>query len=208
LPVHIGRIVGALIGVGMLACILLLPFSDVMTGHGSSPETLWSIFISFVNSLGSLGSTHASSFLDLAFLYQIAAILLIVGCIVGVYPIGSGVLGVVGLSFATFGPYEAITNYGADPTNFGVGFYLLWLASIIQLVLGVWTWRSERRSQRIKEAGTIGIVEPASGRPVPKAGAEMWSRSGGGPTAARVCPTCGTSNPFNAVVCKKCASPL
>ena len=210
---HPGRIVGILVGVVMLATILLLPFSDVITGHGAPPETLWNIFMSFVNSLGKLQSGQAATFVDMGFLYQIAAILLIVGCIVGIYPIGSGVLGAIGLSFVTFGPYEVITNYTSSPVYYGIAFYLLWLASIVQLVLGIWAWRVERRTVAKQEAVAIGLL--VTGAPAPKNAEKPVPQTAKRPAPSRatrslpkVCPSCGTANPINAIVCSKCAAPI
>lgn len=201
---HPGRIAGVFIGVLMLGAILLLPFSDVMTGPSGSPETLWRIFMSFVNSLGTLGSSHASTFVDMGFLYQIAAILLIVGCIVGIYPVGSGVLGAIGMSFVTFGPYEVVTNYASNPTSYSVAFYLLWVASIVQIVLGLWAWRVERRTIAKKEAVALGmlVATPAT------QGLANPSESKATRSLPKVCPACGTANPINAIVCSKCRKPL
>jgi ribosomal protein L40E len=212
--VHPGRIIGAFVGIVMLATLLLLPFSNV-NGPGATQGTLWSIFVSFVNSLGSTSGAPTSGFVNLAFIYQIAAILIVVGSLVGVYPVASGVMGVIGLSFVTFGPYEISTTYASNPVTFGAGFYVLWVASVLELFLAYWTWRGERKVLVDKELAAVR-------------GAEVWSAGGQirepekpKPAAAPkkpkttdaslmpiVCPTCGSTNPPNAIVCKKCASPL
>ena len=198
---------GALIGLVMLVSVLLLPFSDIIAGHGFPPNTLWDIFVSFINSMGSVQASHVSAFIDLAFVYQVAAILLVVGCLVGVYPAGSGALGVIGLSFATFGPYEVVSDYAASPAYYGMGFYILWGASIFQLVVAYWTWQGERSEKRQKE---FAAMAPLKGGTAPtKSQVKVVQRTTKATSAMpKVCPTCGSADPTNAVVCRKCASPL
>jgi len=195
----------------MLASVLLLPFSNVTGGPTAGPATLWNIFISFVNSLGSTQTSPASGFINLAFIYQIAAIMLIVGSLVGIYPVASGVMGVIGLSFVTFGPYEVSSAYAASPVTFGIGFFVLWVASIVELLLAYWTWRGERRTTANRGLAAVRRVEVWSGGPAPRKTQPKQPRPARTSEAELmpiVCPTCGATNPPNAIVCKKCASPL
>ncbi|HUI85555.1 MAG TPA: zinc ribbon domain-containing protein [Nitrososphaerales archaeon] len=208
---HPGRIIGALVGVVMLASLLLLPFSNVNGGPGTQPATLWNIFVSFVNTLGSTQTSPVSGFINLAFIYQIAAILIVVGSLVGIYPVASGVMGVIGLSFVTFGPYEISTTYAANPVTFGLGFYVMWVASVLELVLAYWTWRGERKTVTDKQLAAVRSAEVWSAGAAPRKVAPKQTKGAKTTDPSLmpiVCPTCGTANPPNAIVCKKCAAPL
>jgi hypothetical protein len=204
---HRGRIIGGVIGLVMLSAVLALPFSDVVTGHTSSPESLWYIFTHYIDNLGSVTAQNNTVLMSFTFLYQIAAILLIVASLVGIYPLASGILGVIGLSFATFGPYEVIADYGANPVIFGVGFYLIWTLSILELVVGYWTWRGERRAKRLAEVATIRQPSPSVVRSTTVRRYQRVDQRGTSQLPV-VCPMCGEPNPVNAIVCRKCASPL
>jgi hypothetical protein len=206
-----GRLVGGLIGVVMLVTVLTLPFSNVASAAGQPPDSLWNIFISYINNLGSVPNSQGTALINFAVLYQVTAILIVIAALVGIYPAGSGVLGVIGLSFATFGPYEVMPDYGSNPSVFGSGFFLLWGASIVQLGVGYWTFRGERRAKKEKARAEVDLMEPKGQSAGPKEGAKGQVRPSKGPGTANaqiVCPTCGTVNPASAAVCKKCAAPL
>lgn len=206
--VNKGRLVGVVIGLVMLAAIFLLPFSNIVDGPGGPSRTLFDILRFFISNLSVEGA--APTLLYTAFIYQIAAVLLIAAALVGLFPLGSGILGIVGMGFVTVGPFVVFNRYSFDAANFGAAFYILWVLSAVQIVVAFMVARGTRQKPRREEAPAVTVQEAKeeamkkAAQPEPQADTPADSPMETG----KVCPNCGTVNGENAAVCVKCAEPL
>lgn len=125
LQLHAGRILGIVMGLVILVAIFLLPF-----GGGSS--TLYGTVWPKISNLSQLQSGGDTAALTYAYIWIVAFILLVIAGVVGVFPLATGVLGVVGMAMITASPYLVYPNNpGPFPT--GIGFYAIWVASFVSL---------------------------------------------------------------------------
>jgi hypothetical protein len=126
--VHPGRILGLVMGLVILATIFLIPFS--------SSQSLYGIVNPLLSDMGMVQqSGFANAVAD--YVMIIAFILLIIAGVVGVFPLGTGVLGVVAMAMVTVGPILIYPNIGAG-ASYDAGFYVIWVASIIALAASFW----------------------------------------------------------------------
>jgi hypothetical protein len=132
--VHPGRVLGLLMGLVILAVILFVPFT--------SSQTLFAQAKPLVSNLGSI--QQSGSFITEAadYVLLISFILLFISGFVGVFPLGTGVLGVVGMAMFTVGPYLIYPGAGVPP--YDAGFYLIWLAAVVCLAASFWHHGSEK----------------------------------------------------------------
>ncbi len=202
---HPSRILGAIIGVAALVCIFGLPFSTAASAT-NNPESLFSNFQFFVNNIAGAQASGSNSVVLFAYLYQLGFILIFAAAVVGVFPLGAGVLGMIGMGFLTLGPFEVFNGWTFSDNGFSSGFYALWILFIFLIVLALWGWRAKpnpRENVLATEMRENTASMPAPG-PAPAAGGPAPQGSG----AMKPCPICGAMNAQTAVVCTKCAAPL
>ena len=136
---HPGRIVGIIMGLLILASFFgpnilhqrskrTRSIGDYCTTH--SPR--------LYNELSAIQSQGNEQSIALAYILIIASILLIIAGFVGIFPLGTGVLGVVGMALITIGPSLVIPGQTFSLQGYGIAFYLIWLASIISLGASFW----------------------------------------------------------------------
>ena len=117
-------------GLVILAAVFALPFgSDSSTFYGTVNPLL-------TNLSGIQGSGYAST-IGYSYLLVVAFILLIAAGAVGLFPLGTGVLGVVVMVMITIGP-SLIFPGGGRQLSTGIGFYILWAASVVSLGASFW----------------------------------------------------------------------
>jgi len=172
----------------MLGSIFLLPFSNVASQGGQS-QSLFSIFKFFIDNISSVQINGVNNELVTAYLYQLGFIMILAGSFVGLFPIGSGVLSVIGLSFITIGPYEVTSGYSFAQSGFSSGFYVIWALAIVEVMLGIWVFLATREK------------EDSLAR-------QMRANASDVAASARVCALCGANNPPNATICINCRAPL
>lgn len=119
---HTGRIIGVIVGLAILATLFLVSFSDSKSLSGVASPLLQNM--SAVSGMGSTGQVTYD------YLVMICFIILVVAGIVGFFPLGSGVLGIVGMAILSVG---ARFTLGAQQPSYDIGFYLLWVESILAL---------------------------------------------------------------------------
>ena len=143
---HPGRKLGIVLGLVILASIFLLPFGS------SNTDTLYTIAGPLLSDLGSIQSSGTAAYIAFAYVTVIAFILLVIAGLVGIFPLGTGVLGVVGMAMITIGPYLFYPNsaYGLDA---GLGFIVIWAASIGALAASFWHRR--KKAAMTAQAGPI-----------------------------------------------------
>ena len=173
---------GIVLGLVILASIFALPF-----GNGST--TLYgSVFplISNISGVQSQGTAQATY----DYILIIAFILLVIAGVVGLFPLGTGVLGVVGMAMITVAPY--LVNPGST-LGTGVGFYVIWIASIASL--GASFWHGKKKQMTSPVNVTVTQTQTV------------------GPSATQAqtqvkCPNCGAMNPAGARLCSRCGKDL
>ncbi len=147
--VHPGRIIGVIVGLAILATLLLVPFSGSQSLYGTVQPFLQNI--SAVSGMGSAAQVTYDYILMVCFL-----ILAIAG-IVGFFPLGSGVLGIVGMAILTAGAYFTL---GANQPSYDTGFYLLWVESVVVLIAS-FVHRRGRQKVDMQSAQSQAPATPA-----------------------------------------------
>lgn len=214
-------------GLVILAGVFLLPFSAVTASLGSPAAQQNSLYATFTALYGGLGQVQASGdvpTITLTYIVLVATILLIIAGLVGIFPLGTGVLGIVGMALVTVGPYMVIPGYTFNASNFGVGFYMLWIASIIALAASFWHGKGGKgamqqqvvvqqapptsmASSQPQQAAPSVVVNPTFNVSQGQAPSGTWQRNEN-TASMRACPNCGSQNPSTATFCKACGSNL
>ena len=117
-------------GLVILVAIFLLPF-------GSGSSTLYGTVSPMIKNLGTTQSSGSTATLTYDYTWIIAFILLVIAGVVGLLPLGSGVLGMVGMAMITVSPFLIYPN-GPYTLSTGAGFYTAWVASAVALVASRW----------------------------------------------------------------------
>jgi len=125
-------------GLVILVAIFLLPF-------GSGSSTLYDTVSPMVKNLSSVQSSGNTATLAYNYTWIIAFILLVIAGVVGVFPLGAGVLGMVGMAMITISPFLIYPN-GPYTLSTGAGFYVAWVASVASLVASRWQGKKETSS--------------------------------------------------------------
>lgn len=136
-----GQMLGGIFGLASLTSLFLLPFSNVAEGPSGPADTLYAIFNLFISTLSNIQAIGLTAISNLAYVYIVATIVIIVSGIIGVRPITSAFFGFIGISLATFSPFFIFTNYTFGSTTYGAGFWALWAFPILLLVVGLWARR-------------------------------------------------------------------
>ncbi len=155
---HPGRILGVVMGLVILVTFFAVPFYST---NGQS-TTLYNNMTSVYNSLGSTQGSGNAGMIAAAYVLLIGAILILIAGFVGVFPLGTGVLGIVGMAMITLSPY--LTTPGAAGNGFDiyeVGYYLIWAASVI--ALGASFWHGKRKPEVLVQ----NIIAPSQSQPPP-----------------------------------------
>ena len=141
---HLEKLVGAIVGIAMLLTIFLVPFSSAISVLAGAQDTLYIIFHFFLENLGSIPNLPNTALELIAYFYFFGTILLIVGGVLGSYPLLSGGLELSGMVLLTVSEFFS-PQYTPSTVVYGFGFYLLWGLSIAQTVQTVTIRRSKIR---------------------------------------------------------------
>jgi hypothetical protein len=76
------------------------------------------------------------------YILVVAFILLVVSGIVGIFPLATGALGIISMAILTVAPSMVYPN-GPISLSIGIGFIVLWVASVIALGGVFWHGRRE-----------------------------------------------------------------
>jgi zinc-ribbon domain len=173
---------GIVLGLVILASIFLLSFGTANT------QTLYGNVSLLISNLGAVQATSSTAQVTYDYLLIIAFVILIIAGVVGLFPLGTGVLGVVGMAMITVAPFAVFPN-GPTKLDPGLGFYVIWVASVLSL--GASFWHAKK-----KETGAVNVNV-------------TQTVTTGGPGQLEVkCPKCGAMNPSGALRCTRCGSDL
>lgn len=134
---HPGRILGIVMGIVILAAIFLLPFNS-----GPSSLTLFGRVSPVLGDIAGIQSLPDPNLIAFTYILIVAFILLVIAGIVGLFPLGTGVLGVVALALVTVAPMILVLR--ADLPGYGLGYYVAWIASIVALAGSFWHRRARQ----------------------------------------------------------------
>jgi hypothetical protein len=189
LEFHPGRMLGIVLGLVILASIFLLPFGT------ANSQTLYGIVGPWISNLGAVQASGGAAAVTYSYIFIIAFILLVIAGFVGIFPLGTGVLGVVGMAMISVAPYLVYPN-GPVKLDAGVGFYVIWAASVVSLGASFW----HRKKKTVVAPVNVTVTQ---------------SQTTGAPAAATQtaqlgvkCPKCGTMNPTGALKCSNCSNNL
>ncbi|MCS6784859.1 MAG: hypothetical protein NZ581_06665 [Candidatus Caldarchaeum sp.] len=176
--VHIGRIVGLAMGLVILFSIVFLPFDT------NPPTTFLEIGLPLVENIGIIPNLGDPAIVSLAYALVVSFILLVAAGIVGVFPLGAGVLGLSGMAIVTAAVYLFFPPEIPAPV-WGTGYYAMWGASVI--ALGA-SFLRKKPKQPAQPPAATQTAEP--------------------PPETYVCSRCRETNPAAAELCVKCGEPL
>ena len=186
---HPGRKLGILLGLVILATIFALPFGS------SNSSTLYGAVGPLISDLGAVQASGDAASVTYAYVLVIAFVLLVIAGLVGIFPLGTGVLGVVGMAMITVAPYLVYPN-GQVKLDSGVGFYVIWGASILSLGASFWHGKKKQAASPVSVTVTQSQMMGESAKSAQPAKAEVK------------CPNCGTMNPAGAMRCSNCGKDL
>ncbi len=122
-----GRIAGTVTGIAMLVALFLIPFGTI-PGFIAHNSTLYSAFRNATTGLPQMQSAGnaeiAATFITIA-----AGILILIAGLLGAFPLGSGIIGILGMTVLTAGAYSTLGISSSSGMTFGPGYYIIWVAS-------------------------------------------------------------------------------
>lgn len=152
-----GRIVGLVLGVVILIAIFLMPFS----AHG---DTFFTVAKWDMENLSVIQEAGDPALIALVYVTIISFILLAIAGIVGFFPLGCGVIGIVALALLTVGHILIYNSYGEtfNVLELGAGYFVAWAASIAALAASFW-----RRKQKSQQTVSVTIINQPQAPPPP-----------------------------------------
>ena len=123
-------------GLLILVGVFVIPF-------GSSSGTLYGMAGPLLGDLGGVQSSGDAARVTYSYIQVIAFILLVIAGFVGIFPLGTGVLGIVAMAILTLAP-SLIYPKGPVTLSIGLGFYVLWAGSVISLGGSFWHKKEEK----------------------------------------------------------------
>lgn len=128
---HRGRIPGAILGLVILAAAFLVPFFTSYPGPLGGSSSLYGETSNIASNFASVQKLSAQG-VAFAYAFIVAAILIFLAGILGYFPLGSAVLGIIGMAIVTASPY--VLFGGLDASTLGLGFYIIWIVSVLEIV--------------------------------------------------------------------------
>ncbi|MBO3769379.1 MAG: hypothetical protein QXS51_03670 [Thermoproteota archaeon] len=155
-----GRIVGVFLGIVILIAVFILSF-------GTRGETFFESARWNMENLEEIREIGEPGLIVMAYVIIVSFILLAIAGLVGSFPLGCGVLGIVGLAMLTVGYVLIYKPYGEtfSVLDFGAGYFVAWAASIAALAASFWKKSREKQQQTVN----ITIVNQPQAPPPPPA---------------------------------------
>jgi hypothetical protein len=153
-----GRIVGVILGVVILIAAFLLPFA-------ANGDTFLTVTRLTMNNLRAIQETGEPALITLAYITIVSFILLVIAGIVGFFPLGCGVIGIVALAILTAGDILIYNSYGEtfNVFEFGAGYFVAWIASIAALIASFWRKGQKAQQQTVN----VTVVNQPQAPPPP-----------------------------------------
>ena len=161
MKMHPGRILGIIMGLVILASVFLLPFVGSQTLYASTTPVL--------NNLTAIQQSGDFPTIASSYITVIVLVLLVMAGLVGIFPLGTGIIGVFAMALFTVGPILIYPSLGAP--SYGAGYFVIWGASIASLAASFW---HRRRDKKVTVNNEVTITNSApAGAPQP----QQWKLS-------------------------------
>lgn len=167
-------------GLVILISIVFLPFDT------NPPKTFLEIGYPLLENIGAIPGLGDPAAVAFGYVLAVSFILIVVAGFVGIFPLGTGVLGVIGMALITAAVYFLVP-VGIPRPVWGLGYYAIWAASIVSLGASFWHGKSKKQPPPTVVVNVIQTQTPSS---------------------TPICPNCGAANPIGAQFCAKCGKPL
>ncbi|MEM2087586.1 MAG: hypothetical protein QXF52_02790 [Thermoproteota archaeon] len=153
-----GRLVGIVLGVVILVAVFILPFGI----HG---DTFFNLARWNMENLSVIQETGDAALIALVYVTIVSFILLVIAGIVGFFPLGCGVIGIVALALLTVGHILIYNSYGEtfNVLELGVGYFVAWVASIAALAVSFWRKGQKTQQQTVN----VTVVNQPQAPPPP-----------------------------------------
>ena len=146
-----GRILGVIVGLVILAALWRLPIT-------STQYTFYEIVEPLLGAIDNIRNLSTEQML-FSYILIIAFILLVIAGLVGFFPLGTGVLGIIGMAMLTLAPY-----FVGLKVVWGISFYVLWTLSIVAVGASFW---KKRDCASHSQVVNVHVQPPASPSPSP-----------------------------------------
>lgn len=206
-------------GVLILIIIFTLPFT-------SDPSiTLFEITLPLLENINLIPGLGDQATVFFAYILIFSFILLVIAGIVGIFPLGTGILGVIGMGLITLAPFFFLPGTVTQPL-WGLGYYMIWAASIVSLVGSFWHGKPKQPPQPTVPQQPAIVIKPEVNvlqtqgpppttrptpqqpTPTPQVSPTPPAQAPPPPLSTIVCPHCGTPSPAVARFCTRCGHRL
>jgi len=133
-----GRILGLIAGIIILVAAFALPF-----GQMGGP-TLFGMVSPLFGNLGAIQQSGNQALIGIAYVFIVSFILLAIAGIVGFFPLGSGVIGIIAMAILTIAPIVIFPGTGFSLSDYGIGYFVAWAASVAALAASFWKARVDK----------------------------------------------------------------
>lgn len=135
-------------GLAILASVFLLPFVGSQTLYSGANPVL--------NNLTAIQQSGDFPTIASSYVMAIVLILLVIAGLVGIFPLGTGIIGVFAMALFTVGPILIYPSLGAP--SYAAGYFVIWAASIVSLAASVW---HPRRDKKVTVNNEVSVNNPA-----------------------------------------------
>jgi len=137
-------------GLVILATIFLVPFAGSQTLYASANPLF--------SNLSSIQQSGSFPIIASDYVMIIVFILLVIAGVVGIFPLGTGVIGVVAMAMFTAGPVLIYPSLPAP--SYAAGYFVVWAASVISLAASFW---HRSRDKKVVVNNQVTVNGPAAG---------------------------------------------
>jgi len=151
------RIPGVVSGIVLLVAVFVLPF-----GSDPGSPSLFGSMLPVLRDVGQVQQSGDPALFYLTFVMIGAFVLLVVAGALGAFPLASGVMGLVGVLVVSLAPTLFFRGTGFSLSLFGLGYFVVWAASVAALASHFWR-------PRVKWAAPPTVAEggPVAAPPLP-----------------------------------------
>jgi hypothetical protein len=156
------RVAGIALGLVIILAMFLLPFGSFMLPSGQTRETtLFNVVAQFIQNIAN-GVQQPMNLLIYEIIILASFIILIAAGALGLYPLHSGVIGILGIILVTtvtvFNPV-----LGFNMPSYGAGYFIVWGASVAAIVIGKFGPNARRKvAAAVSQPPTEEVVETSS----------------------------------------------
>lgn len=159
------RIAGITLGLVMILATFLLPFGSFLLPSGQPGQaTLFSMVVQFIENVAS-GIQQPMNLLIYEIIILASFIILTAAGALGLYPLRSGVMGILGMVLVTtvtvFNPV-----LGFNVPSYGVGYFVVWAASAAAIIIGKFRPNARRKVVSAVTQPPVEEVVETSGPPI------------------------------------------